>query len=471
MWGRMDTLARLIVIVVALLVLVAVDDVHAYGAAKKTPTESYTGSCGSLNIHGLSPTDAAAACLGPMTKTNPTPYPYDCPWSEVGVIDAVGTESAEHVVTVTFAVMRTYGGGGPDCPAHSEKRGAPYSAGLQGVIDATCSPGSQPVGARCECGLGMKPGPGGTCVRHSCFAPGAYSVVTQPDVVVANVGPICMDGCSVNPSTVKASIDGTLYATWPYVSTGQFCGGPPPFDSSPVSTGNDSNPAPAQCPANQCPGSVNGASVCVPCKNTSAPSAAASSSQSGNPNAPGGAAPTDTTSSTTCDGLKCTTTTITRDSAGAVVGTKTEDKPQPSFCKDNPESPLCKKSGFGGSCGAYTCDGDAIQCAIAERIHKSACELENQDAALVAAGNAAIGGGLRPDGHPANDPEVRSIAFGTVIDQSDPIGGGCPVDQPVAVGPVTVVIPWSKACTSLQMLGTIVTAFSMLAAAFVVFRS
>src|SRR5690606_10865770 len=46
------------------------------------------------------------------------------------------------------------------------------------------------------------------------------------------------------------------------------------------------------------------------------------------------------------------------------------------FCEENPNSPQCKESSFGGSCQAnFACDGDAIQCAIAKEQHIRACKL------------------------------------------------------------------------------------------------
>lgn len=131
---------------------------------------------------------------------------------------------------------------------------------------------------------------------------------------------------------------------------------------------------------------------------------------------------------------------------------------------------MCKKSGFGGSCGAYTCDGDAIQCAIAERIHKSACQWETVDQALVTAGTDAISGGSQPAGHPFADPTISAVQFSSVIDQTNRLGGGCPADVAVSVGGRSFVIPWSAQCDKLQLVGQLMVAVSMLAAAMIVFR-
>ena len=51
------------------------------------------------------------------------------------------------------------------------------------------------------------------------------------------------------------------------------------------------------------------------------------------------------------------------------------------YCKKFPNDDKCKKSEFGGSCGAngaqgtFNCTGDAIQCAIAKEQHRRSCQL------------------------------------------------------------------------------------------------
>lgn len=58
---------------------------------------------------------------------------------------------------------------------------------------------------------------------------------------------------------------------------------------------------------------------------------------------------------------------------------ETETKDQASFCKENPKSPFCIESSFGGGCGGPpACTGDAIQCAIASMQHEMKCKLFDQ---------------------------------------------------------------------------------------------
>lgn len=466
----MDYLARLIVI--ACITLVSIE-AFAFG---EVPTEiQQRWACESPASGNQSfGSTAAAAC------------------SARAVVDAYSTSDDTYHRSVSYsssgACVSTYGGSGAACPFTRKdvvtcvtSCAFPGTTNSASTFTATklaqvvnCPSGSNSIAGspqRCECAINLKPNSNkSACVPYSCGAPGSYSAVTQPDMVVQNGGSFCKEGCTVTPASTKVAVDGSLYSTWPFVASGQACGGKAVAVDNPVKSGDDASPAPQQCPANQCPGTINGASVCVACKATTTPGPSSSASAP-DASASGGAVGTTTTSSTSCNGTSCTTTTVTKDLQGNIVGSKSEEKTQPTFCKENPESPMCKKSSFGGSCGAYNCDGDAVQCAIAARIHKTACDWEEHDPAMKAIGDAALRGVSRPEGHPANEPETKSLQFSSVIDQSDPIGGGCPVDQSISVGSVSVVIPWSKACNSLQMLGNIVVAFSILAAAFIVFRN
>lgn len=345
-----------------------------------------------------------------------------------------------------------------------------------------CGKGSDATGTGgfCECPLGTKPDAvTQVCKPYSCAVKGSYTAVTQPDVVVENVGPICMGGCTVNPASVKGASDGTLYATWPFVSAGQVCGGKADPDTG-IDTGEDKiRDAPIPCGANMCPGSVNGAQVCVACKDTtikgpstsaSAPPGAASGADpTPIPNAPPGSVTSE--QSTSCTQSTCTTTTTYRDKNGAVTGSKTEEKGQESFCKDNPDASICKKGAWGGNCGAYSCDGDAVQCAIAQRIHKTACDWEQVDDVIKARGEAAMSGETRPDGHPFKTAAETSMSFSSLIDRSNPIGGGCPTDTAIAYAGRSWVIPWSQHCDKFQLIGNLMVGVCMLAAAFIVFRS
>lgn len=344
------------------------------------------------------------------------------------------------------------------------------------VTDWQCPTGATQVGSgassQCMCNLGFAPSADGQkCDQYTCPPSGGYSAVTTPDVKVANAGDtVCTAGCSYQPSSYKVGQDGQIWGVWPLKSTGGFCGG-----AKDPATGADTgelnnNPAPVPCGQNQCPGTVNGATICVPCKNQveQGPSTSAS--------APAGSssAPVGTSTSTSCNGITCTTTTTGTDGSGTST-TQNQD----SFCKQNPESSLCTKSSFGGSCSATTCNGDAVQCAIAAEQYRRNCQWfeDPQAQGLKESGVQAMNGVAQPEGHPGKDPEQVTSSLSAGLDQSDAIGGGgsCPSDVSVPlqvplVGSVGLDIAFSKACDSLQAAGRVLVAITLLWAGLFVYR-
>lgn len=462
----MDRLIRLIFLVLVLL------PGHAFsiGEVAKQPTTTYrcTGHNGKVGVS----TSISAACeavLQPVTYYgSSTEYYYRSQKFSIKNCRQTANSTGCEVWSEAYY---------PNCPPCNTPSG--NAPGLTGFYHATvetktsCPTNSTELASApgmCECNQGFK-AKGAACEQYSCPPSGSYSAVTQPDQKVANAGDrLCEGGCGYQPSSWKVGQDGQIWATWPYKSTGSFCGGTKTTNGAGTGEENNKNPAPVPCGLNQCPGTVNGATVCVPCKgqqeqgpseSASAPAGAASGTQTGTKE-----------TSTTCNGINCTTTTVTKDSAGNVTGTAEKSEKQESFCKQNPESSLCKKSSFGGSCGAVTCEGDAIQCAIAADQYKRNCEWFDDPAAaqLATVGNAAITGQARPDGHPANSADSQSVSFQTVIDQTDRLGGGCPVDVSVSIAGKSLAIPFSAMCDELQLVGNLMVGFCMLVAALIVFR-
>lgn len=319
----------------------------------------------------------------------------------------------------------------------------------------------------CECNQGFKPSAAGnSCTPYSCPAKGSYTAVTQPDRKIENPGVQCMDGCNVNPASVKSAPDGSLYMSWPYKYTGDVCGGKVGGDG--VNTGETSTEAPKQCPSGQCPGSVNGLDVCVACVSTTIPGA--SSSASGAAGAAGSNLPDGATSATntTCNQSTCTTTTTVTDKNGSVLGTATQEKPKENFCQENPGLQICKEGRWGGNCGGgYTCDGDAVQCALAREVHTRNCQLYDTPNELSDIGSAAMNSQAVPDGHPGKNPESKNFAS-----MFRPMEGNaaCIPDKTVSLAGKSVVLPFSQVCDPLRWMGHIAFAFALVHAAFFVFR-
>lgn len=157
-----------------------------------------------------------------------------------------------------------------------------------------------------------------------------------------------------------------------------------------------------------------------------------------------------TKTSTTCNGSSCTTT--------KEDGTK-EEKPKEQFCAENPKSPLCIVNKWGGgSCasGNFSCDGDAIMCAVAREQHLNNCKIsklfesDNDSASLF---NKAAAGTdeFSPD-------KMKSQAQQITVSSFDQSGFGwshsCPADPSfnLPFANAEFSIPFSKICPLLAIL-------------------
>ena len=474
--GPMAHFARLIIFV---LLFASVNVCHGYGITGVIPTQVWT--CTGYTGQQFTGSSPEAAC----TSASP-PYSGQNSGFNINRTYTVGSCTINGSVANCVVSMQEcdyWIGNGQlyGCGTTNGINAVAYGSQTNGCGDNAVVGGTDSHGATsCGCPQGYMPGPNSSCVPYTCPSAGGYSAVTQPDQLVSTVGAsMCSSGCGYTPSSYKADSTGKIWATWPFVSTGQSCGGAPIPGVAPTITSgnlNSQNPAPIPCGANMCPGSVNGQNVCVACASqATAPQTTTTSSTSGG--ASGAAGTTSTQQQqTSCDGANCTTTTTTTNTAsdGSVLGTTTQQSQQTqlSFCQENPSNALCKSSAFNGSCsGGFSCSGDPIACATAQAAQKQLCDLETADPGLVNVANAAVAGGLHPDGHPYNSATSNSLDFSSTIDTSDSLGAGsCPSDESISFAGTSVTLPWSQFCGSLNIAGQIAVAVSMLAAAMIVFK-
>lgn len=343
------------------------------------------------------------------------------------------------------------------------------------TCSASCPSGQVNIAGVCK----VKP----TCVAgttydaatNTCPCDSGYEVGGQ--MVAGDVFTACKGGCKL--LLYSGWYDKTQNLTWGYdwKQTGSSC------TVSDAAVKSPTDPAvqdAKRCPVGQCPGTLNGASICVPCespKQTDKTSSTETTSET-----PSGASSPVSTSTktetsdtrTSCTGDQCTTQRdITTTNPDGSKTTKTESKTEPKsdYCTDNPKAPVCKgdEGSWGGTCaGGFQCEGSAVECAIAQASWKSACatEIDPTDS-KVTTGNAAMSAGDRPGDHPANSPATS--AFSANLDQTNPYGSECPADMPLDVMGQSFSIPLSHACGSFRFMGQIVVAFSLFAAAFIVF--
>lgn len=297
-------------------------------------------------------------------------------------------------------------------------------------------------------------------------------------------------GCQLEfvAATAKCGVGGDCYSSGVDALNGQVCenstttrqgaNSSPPVVVTP-DLGAGQSPPVAPCGAGQCPGTVNGVSICVACSSTATPGPAQTVTPGSSgaapalgPNAPSGA--TSSQDVTVCGSSGCVTTTSYFGPSGAALGSssKTTSADTPGFCQQNPTLQICKTSSYSGSCGQSACSGDAVQCAIADEQARRNCALWN-DAPSNHPGVVAANGQATPAGHPGAPGAVSNVSVSSAMDLSDSIGGGgCLADQTFAVGEGhSVVIAWSQACTALGYAGSAVQALSALLFVFIAFKS
>lgn len=372
-----------------------------------------------------------------------------------------------------------------------------------------CGPNSTFSGGVCQCNGNASASAAGTCdldnppkTDDQCkamFGSSSGDGTTKYDWSGGSTA--CHGGCVSTPSSMYGS-GSNQWATGPWTVVGGACdgtgkggGGAPPDNGRPTPPGATTDPAATQCTgANQCVGQVNGQTICVAC--TSETSQGTTTTTSTAPD--GTVTPGDTVTKSTSDngnGTTTTTTTTTHPDGSSTTSTSTGPKggsggsassPSSSasgaggFCDQNPTASICKQSQFGGACGgAFTCDGDAIQCAIAKEQHERDCAFydpASQPGQLgdhAAKFNQALTDGTIPSWSPAASANQGStdIDFQSRVKQTKHWGSECVADSVIAssTGGPGYVIPWSHWCSQMALIGKLVLAVGWLVCLRIVF--
>jgi hypothetical protein len=247
-------------------------------------------------------------------------------------------------------------------------------------------------------------------------------------------------------------------------------------------TATTPEPEDKRCPSGQVYGTVNGVGMCVP-GNTKTEGKESETTTKTNPDGTKVETTTNKTEVTTCvEAGSCTTTitttvtTVTKDAGGTVTGTTTEttNETKPGdgtemgeFCEKNPKSPMCQNSSFGGTCGAFACEGDAIQCAIAKEQHTRNCQtLENHSGGATSA-EALTWYNANSKGEGLDNPaQFKQTGTLPTIDQTTrSLGSGSLSDLVVDVWGESITIPFSSLNTVLGYMGSILVAVALIIAA------
>ncbi len=369
---------------------------------------------------------------------------------------------------------------------------------LEGTVCATytCPNGYNLSGTNC---VPVAPGtcPTGKVYKNNaCACPSSRDEATEAGVpeVVQNAAsgfpsnPACVSGCSFSVAwQVCATRTGQPRQCWGEVTgaSGSTC--TPPATDGPGST-------PPNDPVRDCIdkgmtyGTVNGVGTCLPVGTPGTPTTATGPTGTTTTTNPDGSTSTTTTQTTRdCNSLgtctdTTTTTTTTRNAQGQVTGTttSTSSTTQPPGTRGLPgatgggmgDDPADEDpSSFGGSCGGFTCSGDAIQCAIASEQHRRNCETlgartnATQAATDQAVNDAVAGTGLGENFLPRTTVDMATINTGERIN-----AGSCPGSQTISTPVGAFTLDLGFLCSPLQWFGWIILAASLLVAGRITFE-
>lgn len=442
---------------VALVLLLSVPALWAADyAAKLRFTHSSSGTAEHLS--------AASYVPGHCQSLSGGGYSYDGTYYLL--FEGAGPQVAEATQDGNYLVVckRVWSGNG----------GVEYAQGGTWTAVAYCPNGGTLSADKKMC-LGAPEPPPPPCSAGNIVSSGLFDHGGDPAVFPSSSRLTCYGGCEArfqgSYPVARALVQGKYryFGRGDYETTGGQC-----TAGAPQGKPGLTDVPPSSCGAGQVLGQFNGKDLCLD-GGTGEPT---------NPNETP-TPKTDTTTTTTTnnpDGSTTKTETTTHsDGSQTVVRTTTfpdgstnqskEEKPAPdedpqkTFCEENPDAALCKKSDFGGGCGSFMCKGDAVQCAIAIEQHKRNCELWTPTALSDLGDQVATGADPEASQHPALASNRQVFNLGNSINTSKQYAGSCPADRSITVMGQTIAIPLSSLCPYLEMFGNVMIALALLGAA------
>jgi len=430
----------------------------------------------SFGSHSGSAESAVAACAAGVAHVKSlqpscTYYGSPCTFEmsfEGGVCNAIRNSNTAYLISLST--------GAASCPPNSTPSGSECKC-ASGFIekDGLCAPSKSP-----KCGELEGKGLG---ISEMMINVGTQSVAWMRNAVGRTMTSCFPGGCQVS-GTSGSCMGGGSGSTLCLIGSPSFTGlecddQAPPGQCPPGTTASAYVPGVCIPDANDCPtGYVKSkyADVCIPADNPDDPNKPPDGNDGKPSSCPTGRCPSKYVkdlcipcesstgkdgSTTTCVGNICTTT--------SPAGQQTE-KDKSTFCSENPDSPLCVKGEFGGTCrSGFSCKGDAIQCAIAQEQHRRSCKLLDDQSAESNLYELHKG----KSGNQTGDlPGNETINMAGRIDTSDALGAGSAgvSDLSVTVWGRSLTLPFSMLNPYLDALGKILLAVSFLIALRIVAR-
>lgn len=477
-------MAHLLGLIRALVLLVAVAGAQL-ASATITPSTLYRADWNGTVSSDLA--DPAAACLDAGQKRmaySEEVAPQNSPWT-------LHSSSYSAPTTCNVVYSNKYSGQVPttypvaaieSCPA-----GSTLSDGTCVCDAGTVEQGGQCVTSTNLCSsLGGKSagtynGPGGLGAKQLCVTQVSSGDPSQPGCFATGEATFGYE------SNLVGSL-GVMYWQAQFAFTGAKCN--PDANGSTDASGSTPPPPPSptpstaegtQCPIGKVPGEVNGKTICVT-PGTDTPQQARSDTNKTETKTDGTAVETSTSKQTVCDATKCTTTTTTTTKTTPPGGTaSTTTEASMSTCVVGSLDCTVKSgvgggggngdgtdpSSFGGSCSqTFSCNGDAIMCAVSLEQHKRNCALfvdSSPESNLYGTEKGKTG-----VQYASENVTISNASFNS----SNAFGGSaqCIQDKAITVWGSQVVLPFSQVCDTLAHLGTLLMTVSFLLAFRIVSR-
>jgi len=136
---------------------------------------------------------------------------------------------------------------------------------------------------------------------------------------------------------------------------------------------------------------------------------------------------------------------------------------------------MCRQTSFAGACsgpaGTFTCEGDAVQCAIAREQHARNCQFYDVSSARLTEGNEIIAGTAVLAGDPRSS--VEGVDLSEKLNVTPRLGQTCPEDRTVTLNlgssSHSFQIPWSALCPYLQIAGQFGVVLTLIAGLRIIF--
>ena len=346
------------------------------------------------------------------------------------------------------------------CPTGSTSNENPVTQ--YSVCTDTCSVGTKLVNGVCQ---------------QDCSGKSGQKFSVKMNGAVATPARLCDQSCDAACSSdfiVTTQTNGKNYGVLNCTYSGNACTSGQTTSAAVSNPTNATNPP--DTPEYNCAkqgksvGYVNGVAVCVNAGTSGA--AQTTQTQTGtqtNTDASGNQTKTDTTTELSTDGQTVTTKETKKDPATGATTTEEKTQTLQTFCEENPNSWMCKHqddSNFAGDCGAYSCTGDSIQCAMVTKQYEVFCDAiadnEYKNAFVAAqqqAGDSQSSWGL-----------TNVIDIPTDLPNQKILGNSCLTDMVFRVSNQSIVVPFSKLCPYLEFAGSVVKLFSYMVALSIIFR-